>query len=118
MKIVLVNLDSQNTVWKFHNFAINKTLREIDFGDSTSAKSAILSHFEPLNLDFHEFLHFWKAEIHQMNKSRTLQLPKSIVFKTSRFSYSDFTQNSKDGNRDGSGQKNLETRQDKTGTKS
>ena len=35
-------------VWKFHDFAITKILREIDVWDSKSAKSAILTHFEPL----------------------------------------------------------------------
>ena len=43
-------------------------LREIKFGDSRSEKSAILPHLEPLNFDFYEFLHFLKAEIHQINK--------------------------------------------------
>ena len=37
-------------------------LREINFGDSSGAKSAILSHLEALNFDFYEFLHFLKAE--------------------------------------------------------
>ena len=33
------------TVWKFQNFAITQILSEINFGDSTSAKSAILTHW-------------------------------------------------------------------------
>ena len=37
------------TVWKFHDFSITQILREINFGDSTSAKSAILTHLEVLN---------------------------------------------------------------------
>ena len=53
----------QYTVWKFHNFSITQILREINFGDSRSAKSAILGHFEALNFDFYEFWHFLKAEI-------------------------------------------------------
>ena len=32
------------TVWKFHNFSIRQILREINFWDSRSAKSAILTH--------------------------------------------------------------------------
>ena len=32
------------------------------------AKSAILTHFESLNFDFYEFLHFLQAEIYQINK--------------------------------------------------
>ena len=33
-----------HTVWKFHDFAITQILREINIGDSTGAKSAILTH--------------------------------------------------------------------------
>ena len=44
-------------MWKSHNFSITQSqiLREINFRDSTSEKSAILTHSEALNLDFHEF---------------------------------------------------------------
>ena len=38
------------------------------FDDSRSAKSAILSDLEALNLDFYEFLHLLKAEIDLINK--------------------------------------------------
>ena len=38
-------------------------LREIIIGDCKSAKSAILTHLEALDFDFHEFVHFQKAEI-------------------------------------------------------
>ena len=37
------------TVWKFHDFSITQILREINFGDCRSAKSAILTY---LNFDF------------------------------------------------------------------
>ena len=47
---------------KKSNFPATKILREINLGDSRSAKSAILTHLEALNFDFHEFL---KAEIYQ-----------------------------------------------------
>ena len=50
-------------MWKFHDFSITQILREINFGDSRSAKSAILTHLEALKFDFLEFLHFMKAEI-------------------------------------------------------
>ena len=33
------------TVWKFHDFCTIEILREINFEDSRSAKSAILTHF-------------------------------------------------------------------------
>ena len=39
-------------VWKFHDFSITQLLHEINFGDSKSAKSAILTNLEALNCDF------------------------------------------------------------------
>ena len=55
-------------MWKFHEFSITQILREINFGDCRSAKSAILTHLEVLNFDFYEILHFLKAEIYQIVK--------------------------------------------------
>ena len=54
-------------------FSITQILREINFGDSKSAKSAVLTYLEALDLDFYEFLHFLTAEIYQNNK---IQSPK------------------------------------------
>ena len=34
----------RDTVWKFHDFTITQILREINFGDSRSAKSDLLDH--------------------------------------------------------------------------
>ena len=62
-------------MWKFHDFCIIQILREINFEDSRSAKSAILTHLEALDFDFHEFSHFWKAEVYQIIK--ILSLAKS-----------------------------------------
>ena len=62
------------TVWKFKDFYITEILREINFVDSRSAKSAILTHLEALNFDFYKFVHFWKVEIHQIKK---IQSPKN-----------------------------------------
>ena len=63
------HLKSANyTVWKFQNFAITQISREMNFGDFTSAKSAILTHLEALNFDIYEIWHFLKAEIYQINK--------------------------------------------------
>ena len=76
------------TVWKFQKFSITQILREINFRDSRSAKSTILTHLEALNFDFYAFLHFLKAEIYQTN---TIQSPKNDNFSTSRFSKIDFT---------------------------
>ena len=68
-----MKIDVEGTVWKFHQFSITWILREVNFRDSRSAKSAILKHLGSLNIDFYEFLHFLKAEIHQINK---IQCPK------------------------------------------
>ena len=43
------------TVWKFHDYSITHILREINFGDSRSAKSAIFAILEALIFDFQEF---------------------------------------------------------------
>ena len=51
-----------------YDFGITQILREINFGDSGSAKFANLKHLEALNFDFYAFFHFLKAEIVQMNK--------------------------------------------------
>ena len=47
---------------EFHDFSVTQILREISFGDSRNAKSAIFTHGQALNFDFHAFLHFLKAE--------------------------------------------------------
>ena len=61
--LLLRSVNSPSTVWKFHSFSIAQILREINFGDSKSAKSAILTHLEALNCDAYEFLHFQKVEV-------------------------------------------------------
>ena len=61
-----------HTVWKCHDFSITQVLREINFGDSWSAKSAILTNLEALKFDFYEFFHFLKAEIYQSDKIQSL----------------------------------------------
>ena len=54
----IAKLDSQIcTVWKFQDFSITQILREIKYGDSKNAKSAILAHLEALNFDFYEYSH-------------------------------------------------------------
>ena len=52
---------------KFHDFSITRILREINFGDSRSAKFAISIYLEALNFDSYEFLHFLKSKIDQIN---------------------------------------------------
>ena len=46
-------------VWKFHDFSITQILCEIKFGDSRSAKSAILANSEALNYDLFFILAFF-----------------------------------------------------------
>ena len=50
-------------MWKFHDFGNTQVLREINFGDSTSAKYFILTHLVVLFFAIYEMLHFLKAEI-------------------------------------------------------
>ena len=71
----------RGTVWKFRDFSITQILREINFGDSRKAKSAIFTHFEPLDFDFCEFLHFWTADIYQINKIQSLNIAKKKFWK-------------------------------------
>ena len=68
------NLLQSRTVWKFHDFSITQILREINFVDSRSAKSAILTHLEALNFDIYQFLHLFKAVIYQLAKMAVFAL--------------------------------------------
>ena len=55
-------------------------LREINFGDSTSSKSAIL-HIEGLGiLIFQEFLHILNAGIYKLAKFRAPEMTKTADF--------------------------------------
>ena len=76
-------------MWKFHDFSVTQILREINFEESRNAKSAILSHLQALNFDLYEFLHFLKAEIHQIY--RAPKNGKNGSFATSTFCKIDFT---------------------------
>ena len=46
------------TMWKFHDFSATQILREINFKDSRRAKTAIWTHLEAVNFDFHDFFFF------------------------------------------------------------
>ena len=59
-------------MWKFQDFCVTQILREINFEDTWSAKSAILTHLKAMYFDFYVFLHFLKAEIDQINKIQPL----------------------------------------------
>ena len=43
---VFTRYSNSNTVWKIRNISITQILREVNFGESRSAKSAILTHLE------------------------------------------------------------------------
>ena len=58
-----------NTVWKFHNFSITPILREIKFGGSGSAKSAIFCHFWGSEWFFGKFQPSKSAKIHENEDS-------------------------------------------------
>ena len=83
-------------MWKFQDFSITQILREINFWDSQSAKSAILTHLEAPDFDFFGFLQFLKDEIYQNNKIPSLKKRKNGRFTTSRLSKIEFTQNLSD----------------------
>ena len=59
--------------------SITQILCGINFGDSTGAKCDISTNSEALNLDLYEFMHFLKAEIHQINKIRAPEIAKMAV---------------------------------------
>ena len=65
-------------MWKFHDFSISYILREINFWDSRSVKSAILTHLEALNFDFYECLHFLKGEIDQIDSIQSFENGKKL----------------------------------------
>ena len=75
-------------MWKSLDVSVTQILREINFGDSRSAKSAIFTNSEALNFDFYEFLHFQKADFHQIDQ---IQSPKNGSFRTYTFCKVDFT---------------------------
>ena len=72
-------------------FPTTQILREINFGDSRGAKSAIFTHLEALNLAFHEFLHFLKGKIDQLNKNQKPKKSQKRQLCTSRILKIDFT---------------------------
>ena len=64
----MYEISTLNIVWKLETFSITHILREIKIGERRSAKSAIFIHLEAINYDFHEFMHFYKADMFQITK--------------------------------------------------
>ena len=48
----MCNYHYKTQLGKFHKFSITQNLREIDFGTSKNAKSAISTHLGAPNFDF------------------------------------------------------------------
>ena len=55
--------ERQNTVWTIQKFPYIQILREINFRESRSSKTAILTLFEDLNFDFEDFFIFWGMKL-------------------------------------------------------
>ena len=71
----------QTICFKIHSadFYISLILREIDFGNSRSAKNAILENLEALNLDFYEFFALFSTKrAYEMAKMAVLELLDSL----------------------------------------
>ena len=80
-KCAIVNFHNFHTV-QFYDFLITQILCEINFDVSKSARSAILTLLDALNCDFHEFRHYLKAEIDQIDKTMCSQNGKNGSFRT------------------------------------
>ena len=63
------------TVWKFCDFSIAQILREINFGDSRSAKYAISTHLE-IRISIFSTLYFFCQNL-KIPKDFVLKLPKT-----------------------------------------
>ena len=68
-----------DTVWKFHNFSITQILREINFWDSMSAKSAIFTQLEALISLCMNFCTFRKLKSTKLTKFRASKIDKNDI---------------------------------------
>ena len=75
----------------FRNFSVTQILREINFWDSRSAKSAFFTHLEALNLILMNFLLFLKGEIDQINNTRSPKVAEKSDLALQESSKIDFT---------------------------
>ena len=67
----------ENTVWKFQDFSITQILREINFAESRSPKSAIFAILGPLNfVDLVNFSLQKVPDIHKHQDSEPLNVLK------------------------------------------
>ena len=72
------------TVWKFQDFYATQILREINFWDSVSSKTAIFAILKALNFGFNEFLHFVRAEMCPKLRFRASKMIKFALFGASK----------------------------------
>ena len=48
--LIGLNLTRYNTMWKCHDFSVTQIFREINFGESRSSKTAVLTILEALKM--------------------------------------------------------------------
>ena len=60
---------------------------KLNFWDSRSAKSAILTHLEALNFDLYEFLYFLKAKNCKNQNSEPLKTAKTAIFTLAKIDF-------------------------------
>ena len=88
LKFILMPV-SKFTVWNFQKFFATQIFREISFKNNVS-KTTISTHLEALDLIFHEFVLYLKAEMYPSQKFRASDIAK-MAFLTFIFSKIDFT---------------------------
>ena len=67
-------------MWKIQNFSITQILREMNFRDSRSAKTANLTFLKTLHFD--TFLHFYRGEFEKNPTLEHLKTAKMAFFET------------------------------------
>ena len=76
------------TVWKFQDFSVTQILREINFGQCKSSKTAVFAFFGTLN-----FVTLENFSLLKVQKFIKIKICKNDRFCTSRILNFDFTQN-------------------------
>ena len=74
------------TVWKFQKCPATQISRQNIYRDYRAPKTAILTYFEALNLDFLRIMYFRKGEIYSNRKFRASKIAKEAFFGTSTVS--------------------------------
>ena len=75
----------QCSQWKkLNDFYTTQILRQINFWDYRSAKSALLTHLEAKICDFNDFLHFLKTEITNLIIFRAATIDKTAILESQK----------------------------------